>query len=50
MSNIERFEDIKVWQQARSLVKEVYQATGEGKFAKDYGLKDQIRKVLGLGC
>jgi len=45
MSKIERFEDIKAWQQARSLVKEVYQATGEGKFAKDFSLKDQIRRA-----
>ncbi len=45
MSKIERFEDIKAWQQARSLVKEVYQATGEGKFAKDFSLRDQIRRA-----
>jgi len=45
MSKIERFEDIKAWQQARSLVKEVYQATGEAKFAKDFSLKDQIRRA-----
>lgn len=45
MSKIERFEDIKAWQEARSLVKEVYQATGEGKFAKDFSLKDQIRRA-----
>ena len=45
MSKIERFEDIKAWQQARSLVKEVYQATGEGKFAKDFSLKDQSRRA-----
>ena len=45
MSNIERFEDIEAWEKARSLVKGVYQTTGEGKFAKDFSLKDQIRRA-----
>jgi four helix bundle protein len=42
---ITKFEDIKGWQEARILVKMVYQLTDEGKFAKDFGLRDQIRRA-----
>ena len=42
---IERFEDIEAWKKARELVKSIYQVTREGDFAKDYGLKDQIRRA-----
>ncbi|MFC2108312.1 four helix bundle protein [Candidatus Bipolaricaulota bacterium] len=45
MDKIERFEDINAWRKARSLVKEIYQITGEGKFAKDFSLRDQIRRA-----
>ncbi|MFO0793690.1 MAG: four helix bundle protein [Candidatus Brocadiaceae bacterium] len=40
---IEKFEDIKAWQIVRELVQEVYRITNEKEFAKDFGLKDQIR-------
>ncbi|MDY6854425.1 MAG: four helix bundle protein [Thermodesulfobacteriota bacterium] len=42
---IEKFEDIKAWQIARELVREVYKITNKDKFAKDFGLKDQIRRA-----
>lgn len=42
---IERFEDIQAWQKARELVKSIYQVTNEGDFARDYSLKDQIRRA-----
>jgi len=42
---IKRFEDIQAWQEARKLVKMVYLLTEQGKFAKDYGLRDQIRRA-----
>jgi len=45
MSGIERFEDIKAWQKARDLVKCTYDITSQGNFAKDYSLKDQIRRA-----
>jgi len=45
MTRIERFEDIEAWKKARVLVKGIYRATGEGKFSKDYGLRDQIRRA-----
>lgn len=45
MAKIERFEDIKAWQAARDLVSAVYQVSGRGKFEKDFGLRDQIRRA-----
>lgn len=45
MSKIERFEDILAWQKARHLVREVYEITTSKTFARDYGLKDQIRRA-----
>jgi len=41
---IERFEDIKAWQEARVLAKMVYGATSfDGNGANDYRFRDQIR-------
>lgn len=45
MPTIKRFEEIEAWQTARELTKLVYSITEEGKFAKDFGLKDQIRRA-----
>ena len=45
MTKIERFEDIKAWQKARELVRDIYGITSKGSFAKDYSLKDQIRRA-----
>jgi len=45
MSKIERFEDIKAWQKARDLTKSTFDITSQGNFAKDYSLKDQIRRA-----
>jgi len=42
---IERFEDIQGWQEARKLVKMVYVLTAKDAFAKDFGMKDQIRRA-----
>ncbi len=42
---IERFEDLEVWQTARVLTRRVYEVTNEGPFARDYGLRDQIRRA-----
>jgi four helix bundle protein len=45
MSMITRFEDIQAWQEARLLVKMVYQLTSSGGLAKDFGLRDQIQRA-----
>ena len=45
MARIERFEDIEAWQEARVLVKMVYELTAQERFSRDYGLKDQIQRA-----
>ncbi len=45
MPLIKRFEDIVAWQEARKLVKRVYQITRKGEFRKDFGLRDQIQRA-----
>lgn len=45
MANIEKFEDIEAWQKARELTQEIYRITNQGSFAKDFGLRDQIRRA-----
>ena len=45
MAKIERFEDLTSWQKARELNRLVYDATRKGAFAKDFGLRDQIRRA-----
>jgi len=45
MATLKRFEDIDAWQKARVLTKAVYQVTSSGEFARDYGLRDQIRRA-----
>lgn len=41
----ERFEDLIAWQKARELVKEIYLATREGRFARDFALASQIQRA-----
>ena len=45
MAKIERFEDITAWQKARQLTQEVYTASNQAEFARDYPLRDQIRRA-----
>ena len=45
MAMIQKFEDIQAWQEARTLVKMVYQLTNKDKFSKDFGMRDQIRRA-----
>lgn len=45
MASIDKFEDILAWQKARELVKHIYFASNAGSFAKDFGLRDQIRRA-----
>ena len=45
MASIEKFEDIEAWQKARELTREIYRVTNRGDFAKDFGLRDQIRRA-----
>jgi four helix bundle protein len=41
---IKKFEDIIAWQKARELNREIYRWSKDGAIAKDYGLRDQIRR------
>lgn len=45
MAKIERFEDIQAWTQARDLARDVYDVTKKENFARDFGLRDQIRRA-----
>jgi four helix bundle protein len=45
MATIERHEDIQGWQRARELTKFVYAITKQDAFARDFSLKDQIRRA-----
>lgn len=39
------YEDLKMFQETRSLVKEIYQLTNKDEFRKDFGFRDQIRRA-----
>ena len=45
VGRIEKFEELIAWQKARLLTAEIYDITSHDRFAKDYGLKDQIRRA-----
>jgi four helix bundle protein len=45
MAKIERFEDLISWQKAREMNHLIYKSTNVGGFAKDFGLRDQIRRA-----
>lgn len=45
MPGIRRFEEIEAWQRARILAQRVYQITGDGPFARDWALRDQMRRA-----
>lgn len=46
MAAIQRFEEIEAWQKARELAKAIYAISNEGPFARDLGLRDQIRRAV----
>jgi len=45
MATVERFEELEVWQAARDVVNAVYKSSSNGAFARDYALRDQIRRA-----
>jgi four helix bundle protein len=42
---VTRFEDLDVWKAAKDLSVAVYRATQAGPFARDFALRDQIRRA-----
>jgi four helix bundle protein len=45
MSRIERFEDLEAWKLARCFANLIYKASSSGDFARDFALRDQIRRA-----
>ncbi len=45
-----KFEEIDAWKRGRKLVTSVYAVTGEGLFANDFGLREQIRRAAVSIC
>jgi four helix bundle protein len=45
MATFERFEEKGAWQKSRELTREIYEITAAGRFGRDYGLRDQIRRA-----
>ena len=45
MTTIERFEDLPIWQEAREIVRAVYQVTKEFPSNERYGLANQMQQT-----
>ena len=45
MEKARHFEDLWIWQKARSLVIEIYGDFNQGSCAIDYGFKEQVQKA-----
>jgi four helix bundle protein len=45
MTKLKRFEELKCWQAARSLVKQVYTMSRTGQLAKDFDTKSQFKRA-----
>ena len=45
MATLKQFEDLEAWRKARELNQVIYRCTRIGEFARDYGLRDQIRRA-----
>ena len=45
MATIEQFEDITAWQKARALTSAIYTDSRTGSLAKDFALRDQLRRA-----
>jgi four helix bundle protein len=41
-----KFQELRVWQRSKELAVFLYRITGEKEFAKDWGLKDQVRRAV----
>jgi four helix bundle protein len=44
------FKNLLVWQKSKALAVQVYSLTESGKLAKDFGLKDQLRRSAVSVC
>jgi len=48
MAGIKRFADVTSWQKGRELCRMVYRSTNSGKFSRDFGLRDQMRRLISI--
>jgi four helix bundle protein len=45
MATFKKFEEIESWKKSRELTRRVYKISSKAAFAKDFSLKDQIRRA-----
>jgi len=45
MAKIERFEDLDLWKDAVKMGVSIYKVTEEGKMARDFSARDQLRRA-----
>ncbi len=45
MPKVDRFEDLEVWKNARTLANAIYRLTQKGLLAKDFGMRDQMQRA-----
>ena len=45
MGTFKQFEEIEAWQKAREMTRGVYKCTKSGPFARDFSLRDQVRRA-----
>jgi four helix bundle protein len=45
MATFKKFEEIFAWQKARTITNKIYQISNTGEFARDFGLRDQMRRA-----
>jgi len=41
-----RFDDLEIWKISIEIALEIYKLSNKGKFLKDFGLRDQIRRAI----
>ncbi|HSF82415.1 MAG TPA: four helix bundle protein [Anaerolineales bacterium] len=46
MTTAKRFEELEVWARARDLANMIYDLSDKGTFARDFGLRDQMRRAV----
>jgi four helix bundle protein len=45
MSTLREFEQIEAWQKAHTLTPAVYRLSKEGRFSRDFALRDDVRRT-----
>ncbi len=46
MAQFKSFEEMESWKLGRQITVEVYKITNQGDFARDFGLRDQLRRAV----